>query len=115
MVRAQFPARSDKRTRAQSIQGRMAMDGLYVPTHAPWYPAFKRELMMFDAGAHDDQVDSLSLVGQVLDKMIKGRQLAEDGPKPKILSTDPAHCTVTLTDLFEANEHRRSKGIIRIH
>jgi predicted phage terminase large subunit-like protein len=115
VVRAQFPARQDKRTRAQSIQGRMAMDGLYVPTHAPWYPAFKRELMMFDAGAHDDQVDCLGLVGQVLDKMIKGRPLAEDGPKPKVLSTDPSTCTVTLMDLFEANERRRSKGIIRIH
>ncbi len=115
VVRAQFPARSDKRTRAQSIQGRMAMDGLYVPTHAPWYPAFKRELMMFDAGAHDDQVDCIGLIGQVLDRMIKGNKLAEDGPKPKILSTDPAYCTVTLTDLFEANEHRRSRGLTRIH
>lgn len=115
LVRAQFPTRGDKRTRAQSIRGRMAMDGLWVPTHAPWYPAFKKELMSFDAGATDDQVDALGLIGQVLDKMIHGAPPAEGADKPKVLSTDPAECTVTLTDMFEANEHRANRNSFRIH
>ena len=34
--REQFPTRADKQVRAQSIRGRMSMDGLYVPTSAPW-------------------------------------------------------------------------------
>lgn len=115
LVRAQFPTRGDKRVRAQSIRGRMAQDGLWVPTHASWYPAFKRELMTFDAGAHDDMVDCLGLIGQVLDKMIKGAPLPEGIARPKVLSTDPAECTVTLEDMFTANEHRNKPGTIRIH
>ena len=47
----------------------MALEGLYVPVHAPWYPAFRAELLSFPAGKHDDQVDALGLIGQLLDKM----------------------------------------------
>src|SRR5262245_54456740 len=34
--REQFPTKGDKAVRAQSIRGRMALEGLYVPTAAPW-------------------------------------------------------------------------------
>jgi predicted phage terminase large subunit-like protein len=61
--REQFPARGDKAVRAQSIRGRMALEGLYVPTNAPWYTEFKRELLSFPAAKHDDQVDALGLIG----------------------------------------------------
>lgn len=115
LVRAQFPTRGDKRIRAQSIRARMAQDGLHVPTFAPWYPAFKRELMTFDAGAHDDIVDSLGLVGQVLDKMIKGAPLPEGAQRAKVLSTDPNECTVTLEDMFQASERKSKQGLVRIH
>jgi predicted phage terminase large subunit-like protein len=74
VARKQFPPRGDKAVRAQSIRGRMELDGLYVPTHAPWYSAFHSELMSFDTGKHDDQVDALGLIGQLLDVMIKGRE-----------------------------------------
>lgn len=50
----------------------MALDGLYVPRGAAWFPAFRSELLSFPAGKHDDQVDALGLVGQLLDKMIAG-------------------------------------------
>ena len=115
IVRAQFPTKQDKAIRAQSIRGRMSMDGLYVPIGAPWYPDFKSELMAFPAGRNDDQVDTLGLIGQVLDKMISGSKPVPEKEKPKVLSTDPALCTVTLTDLFEANERRSRKGYVRIH
>lgn len=70
--REQFPTRGDKAIRAQSIRGRMALEGLYVPINAPWYPAFRAELLSFPAGKHDDQVDALGLVGQLLDHMFAG-------------------------------------------
>jgi predicted phage terminase large subunit-like protein len=70
--REQFPTRGDKAVRAQSIRGRMALEGLYVPIAAAWYPDLRSELLSFPAGKHDDQVDALGLVGQLLDKMMNG-------------------------------------------
>jgi hypothetical protein len=35
VARQQFAARGDKAVRAQSMRGRMALDGLYVPARAP--------------------------------------------------------------------------------
>jgi predicted phage terminase large subunit-like protein len=71
-VREQFPTRGDKAVRAQSIRGRMALNGLYVPHRAPWYEQFRSELLSFPAGKFDDSVDSLGLVGQLLDRMMAG-------------------------------------------
>lgn len=76
VAREQFPTRGDKAVRAQSIRGRMALGGLYVPTRSDWFPAFRSELLAFPAGKHDDQVDALGLVGQLLDKMIAGQKPA---------------------------------------
>jgi predicted phage terminase large subunit-like protein len=115
IARAKFPTKGDKSVRAQSIRGRMAMDGLYVPIHAPWFPELKRELMTFPAARNDDMVDALGLVGQILDKMISGSKLDDSADKPKVLSTDPNYCTVTLNDLFEANEERKAISNLRIH
>jgi predicted phage terminase large subunit-like protein len=70
--REQFPTRGDKAIRAASIRGRMALDGLYVPTDAPWYEALRSELLAFPSGKHDDQVDALGLAGQLLDWMAPG-------------------------------------------
>jgi predicted phage terminase large subunit-like protein len=78
-----FPTRGDKAVRAQSMRGRMAMLGLHVPTLKPWYPALRAELLSFPAGKHDDQVDALGLVGQLLDIMGSGRKL-----KPEDLKFD---------------------------
>lgn len=78
VAREQFPTRGDKAVRAQSIRGRMALEGLYVPVGAPWLADFRSELLSFPAGKHDDQVDALGLVGQLLDKMLAGSK-----PRPK--------------------------------
>lgn len=69
-----FPTRGDKSMRAQSIRGRMALNGLYYKQDAAWFLEFKSELLRFPAGKHDDQVDALGLVGQLLDKMVSGRR-----------------------------------------
>jgi len=73
----------------------MALDGLYVPTSASWYSAFRSELLSFPAGKHDDQVDALGLVGQLLDQMVKGSK-----PKPadsRIMNTQQP----TWNELFK--------------
>jgi hypothetical protein len=38
-----------------------------------WVPEFRAELMSFPAGRHDDQVDALGLIGQLLDVMVPGK------------------------------------------
>lgn len=84
VAREQFPTRGDKAVRAQSIRGRMALEGLHVPINAPWYPALRSELLSFPAGKHDDAVDALGLVGQLLDKMTNGRAIESNQPKRKL-------------------------------
>ncbi len=74
LYRQQFPTKHDKAIRAQSIRGRMSMDGLHVPTHAPWYAAFQQELLTFPMGKHDDQVDALGLIGQLLATVLAGKR-----------------------------------------
>ncbi len=76
--RQQFPTRGDKAVRAQSIRARMSMRGLYVPQDAPWLKDFEAELLRFPAGVHDDQVDALGLIGQLLDKV-----WTPSAPKPR--------------------------------
>jgi predicted phage terminase large subunit-like protein len=75
--REQFPTRGDKSIRARSIQGRMALDGLFYPKRAPWVADWLAELLNFPASKHDDQCDAMGLGGQLLDKMVKGRAGAE--------------------------------------
>lgn len=80
--RTQFPTRGDKAVRAQSIRGRMALDGLRVPAAASWRSDFVSELMRFPAGVHDDQVDALGLCGQLLDRMVSGSRPDPNAIKP---------------------------------
>jgi len=61
----------------------MALEGLYVPSNASWFAEFKRELLSFPAGKHDDQVDALGLIGQLLDQMVPGMKPREPA-KPKV-------------------------------
>lgn len=75
--RRTFPTKGSKAIRAQSIRGRMAMQGLYVPVNAPWYADFKSELLQCWSGKHDDQADALGLIGQLLDTILTG-----DRPRP---------------------------------
>lgn len=71
-ARQMFPTRGDKAVRAQAIRGRIASRGIRIPRHATWYPDLRSELLSFPAGKHDDQVDALGLVGQLLESMVDG-------------------------------------------
>ena len=104
-----IPARHDKEIRAQSIRGRMAVRGIYLPAQAEWLAAFRSEVLGFPAVKFDDQVDCLSLLGQVLVKLSPGSPPPAEKTRPKIISTDPSLCSVTLRDLFESNERKHRK------
>jgi predicted phage terminase large subunit-like protein len=95
-VREQFPTRGDKAVRAQSIRGRMALKGLRIPKDAPWRAEFESELLRFPAGVHDDQVDAIGLVGQLLDKMLAG---VKQTPK-----------TPPIRDKYARREREREDG-----
>lgn len=89
VFRRQFPSRTDKAIRAQSIRGRMAMLGLYLPMAAS-SDALRSELLRFPAAKHDDQVDALSLVGQLLDHV-------EAGEKPRNVKQEPMRGVENIT------------------
>jgi predicted phage terminase large subunit-like protein len=110
-----FPTRGDKSVRCQSIRGRLALNnGLLVPTQAEWWPAVRSELLAFPHHVHDDAADAIGLIGQILDRM-SSPHVPVPKPPNKVLSTDPALCTVTLEDMFSANESRsRKQGSSRI-
>lgn len=80
--REQFPTRGDKAVRAQSIRGRMAMEGLWMRPDAPFRADLISECLRFPAGVHDDQVDALGLAGQLLDKMHSG-DVPKEPARPK--------------------------------
>ena len=65
-----IPESIDKRLRAQSIRGRMRVGGVKFNKRGKWYPAFEQEMLEFDRGAHDDQVDTLALFGMYLDNLM---------------------------------------------
>lgn len=50
--------RLDKRTRFEAQTAWLEAGGYLLPRQAPWLEAFRRELLAFPAGRHDDQVDA---------------------------------------------------------
>ncbi|GKT31950.1 Archaeophage PsiM2, terminase large subunit like protein [Aduncisulcus paluster] len=67
---------ADKQTRAQSIQGRMAMGKVYFPEFAPWWPEARDQLIKFPNGAHDDFVDALAYIGLGLAQQVSAGKFA---------------------------------------
>jgi predicted phage terminase large subunit-like protein len=71
--------RRDKEARARAIQGRMRQGMVLFPNHAPWTPSLVSELLSFPAGVHDDQVDALAWIGQML--MMFSPAVLDEGPQ----------------------------------
>lgn len=80
VAREAFATKGDKAVRAQSIRGRIALRGLRVLRGAPWLSSLISEMMSFPVGVHDDQVDALGLVGQLLDRMYSGKPMPQAEP-----------------------------------
>lgn len=66
-----IPEVVDKRMGAQAIRGRMRAGGVKFDKHGAWYPEFETELLQFDRGQHDDQVDMMKLFGLYLNSLIE--------------------------------------------
>jgi predicted phage terminase large subunit-like protein len=60
----------DKMARARSIQGRMRQGGVRFDKDAEWWPAFYEELLRFDKGEYDDQVDAFAWLGLLLNEVV---------------------------------------------
>lgn len=86
VARESFPTRGDKSVRAQSIRGRMAISGLYIYEGAPFVADLLSEMMSFPVGVHDDQVDALGLVGQLIDRMSYG-SVPKEPDEARIVAT----------------------------
>lgn len=83
VAREQFPTRGDKAVRAQSFRGLIATRGLYIHKDAPWVTDLITEMMSFPVGVHDDQVDMLGLIGQLIDRLFAGKPMPEADTRPK--------------------------------
>jgi len=103
VFRRAFPTRGDKAIRAQAIRGRMALKGLYLPHDAEWRMDFERELMAFPAATHDDQVDAIGLVGQLLDHIATGKNPKPPSEGPKDPTQQP------IMDMVKAMRRKRGK------
>lgn len=91
VAREQFPTRGDKAVRAQSFRGLIATRGLYVQKDKPWLSDLISEMMSFPVGVHDDQVDALGLIGQLIDRLFAGKVIehTEAAPPPKLGQVRP--------------------------
>lgn len=83
VAREQFPTKGDKAVRAQSFRGLIATRGLRYLDNAPWRAELENEMMRFPAGVHDDMVDALGLIGQLLDTAIGPAKKKPEDAKPK--------------------------------
>jgi predicted phage terminase large subunit-like protein len=61
---------TDKMARARPLQGRMQQGMVSFNTSGEWFEPLRAEMLRFPAGAHDDQVDSLAWMAQ----MVIGRE-----------------------------------------
>lgn len=77
-----LPSISDKPTRAQPIIALAGMGRLLWPK-AAWVPELQRQCLVFPAGAPDDGVDALSIIGRGADTLGQlGKPVAQEAPIP---------------------------------
>lgn len=74
------PGKRDKVARARSIQGRMQQGLVYFRKNCNATAALVAEMMRFPNGIHDDCVDAMAWIGQMLSLLVRPREKA---PPPK--------------------------------
>lgn len=72
----------DKLTRSRPIRDRMRRGKVKIPTDAPWFEDFKKELLEAFGGRYDDQADAFSYLGKMIDLMTHP-YVPQERPKPK--------------------------------
>ena len=65
------PHKTDKLTRARSIQARMRAGAVKFDKSSEWYQTLEDELLRFPRDRHDDQVDSMAYLGLMIDRIIE--------------------------------------------
>jgi predicted phage terminase large subunit-like protein len=95
---------ADKQSRAQSIQARTSMMKVLFPVFARWWSEAREELLKFPAGAHDDFVDALALVGIGLYKQRASRLPPKENDEPKPL---------TYGWVIESSERERKRRLAK--
>lgn len=68
------PGRRDKVARARSIQGRMQQGLVYFRKHCNVTAQLVAEMMRFPNGVHDDGVDAMAWIGQMLSLLVRPRE-----------------------------------------
>lgn len=74
------PGKRDKIARARSIQGRMQQNLVFFRKHCNATAQLVAEMMRFPNGVHDDGVDAMAWIGQMLSLLVRPRETL---PKPK--------------------------------
>jgi predicted phage terminase large subunit-like protein len=64
------PSKTDKQTRARSVQARMRAGAVKFDKKAEWYQTLEDELMRFPRDKHDDQVDAMAYLGLMIDRIV---------------------------------------------
>lgn len=98
----------DKATRAQSMIGRVAMGKLFFPIGPTWTEKAISQMMAFPNGAHDDFVDTLSLIGLGMQS-----QFAPAANSDKKIADKPAFGTLAWVKLADkwAAEQKAIKAV----
>ncbi len=71
------PSTKDKVTRAHSIQAKMKAGAMRF-LEEDWFPDLLSEMTRFPRDKHDDMVDAMSLLGQVLHQVVNANTPEED-------------------------------------
>ena len=108
-----FPSKASKELRAQSFIGRVAVKGLYLPHDADWVSEFVAELISFPSAAHDDMVDSCSVLFQALSNITPGPSLKPKEPPKRLVIGGPG-TTISMDDLWRESDRRHRRGYGRI-
>ena len=87
---------TDKMARARPLQARMQQGMVRFDTSAPWYEALRTELLRFPAGVHDDQVDGIAWLIQLINSMAPPVEAAQKKrpswrDKLKVLNNSGSH------------------------
>lgn len=74
---------TDKAVRARPLQGRMNAGKVMFARNTPWYDAARAELLRFPAGVHDDQVDALAWLAQLVHTRGAPQKNQQGGKPPR--------------------------------